>query len=92
MFSASNIILLVFLAVAGFFLVTEHRAHVIGVLPWLLVLACPLMHLFHGRRHRHGRHGDGHADSHAGCCGGEPRRASGMDTRGAHTHEKETLQ
>ena len=32
-----------FLIVAGFFLLTEHTAHVFGVLPWLLILACPLM-------------------------------------------------
>lgn len=44
-----------FLLVAGFFLWTEHRAHLLGVLPYLLVLACPLMHLFH--HHGHGRHG-----------------------------------
>ena len=35
-----------FLFVAGFFLLTEHRAHVLGVLPYLLLLACPLMHFF----------------------------------------------
>lgn len=46
-----------FLAVAAFFLWTEHRAHVMGLLPYLLLLACPLMHLFHhhGHGHRHGR-------------------------------------
>ncbi len=40
-----------FLGVAGFFLVTEHRAHLLGFLPFVLVLACPLMHLFHHRGH-----------------------------------------
>ena len=45
-----------FLIVAGFFLLTEHTAHVLGALPWLLVLACPLMHLFM----HHGHHGGGH--------------------------------
>lgn len=49
----SAAVLLVFAAIAGFFLFTEHRAHVFGVLPYLLLLACPLMHLFH----RHGGHG-----------------------------------
>ncbi len=49
----------VFLAIAAFFLWTEHRAHLLGVLPYLLVLACPLMHLFH---HRHG-HGHHHRDA-----------------------------
>ena len=45
-----------FLAIAGFFLWTEHRAHLLGALPFLLLLACPLLHFFH---HGHGRHGDG---------------------------------
>lgn len=58
-----------FLLVAGFFLWTEHRAHLLGALPYLLVLACPLMHLFH---HGHGQHGHRHGghrapmDSHKG--------------------------
>lgn len=41
----------VFLAVAGFFLWTEHRAHVLGALPYLIFLLCPLMHIFMHRRH-----------------------------------------
>jgi hypothetical protein len=46
--------LAVFLAIGLFFLVTEHRTHFFGALPYLLLLACPLMHLFmHGG---HGRH------------------------------------
>jgi hypothetical protein len=49
----SGITLLGFLAVALFFLLAEHTAHVMGALPFLLVLACPLMHLFHHRHHRH---------------------------------------
>jgi hypothetical protein len=44
-----------FLAIASFFLLTEHRAHFFGALPWLLLLACPFLHLF-----MHGRHGGGH--------------------------------
>lgn len=42
-----------FLAVAAFFLWTEHRAHLLGALPYLLILACPLMHLFMHGGHRH---------------------------------------
>ena len=49
-----------FLAVAAFFLLSEHRAHFLGILPYLLVLACPLMHFFH-----HGHHGP-HAHQDAG--------------------------
>ena len=39
-------------AVAVYFLLSEHRAHFFGALPFLLLLACPLMHLF-----MHGKHG-----------------------------------
>ena len=47
---------LAFALIGGFFLLAEHRAHVLPWLPWLLLAACPLMHLFmhHGhRRHDH---------------------------------------
>jgi len=47
----------VFAAVALFFLWQEHRAHWLGALPWLLLLACPLMHLLMHRRHG-GQHHD----------------------------------
>lgn len=46
-------ILIGFLLIAGYFLITEHRAHVIQYLPFLLLAACPLLHIFHG----HGGHG-----------------------------------
>lgn len=58
--SRAGLVTLGFLVIALFFLLTEHRAHVFGALPWLLILACPLMHLFMHRGHRHGgRHQHG---------------------------------
>ena len=52
--------LLVLGAVAAYFLLSEHRAHFFGALPFLLLLACPLMHMFmHGG---HGGHRGGHGD------------------------------
>lgn len=51
--SRLNWVLIGFLAIAGFFLLTEHKAHVLGALPYLLLLACPLMHLF--MHHDHGK-------------------------------------
>jgi hypothetical protein len=51
-------VLIGFIAIAGYFLLTEHRAHAIQFLPFLLVLACPLLHMFHGHG-SHGRHGHG---------------------------------
>ena len=47
----------VFLAIGAYFLWTEHQAHVIEFLPWLLILGCVGMHFFmHGG---HGGHGGG---------------------------------
>jgi cbb3-type cytochrome oxidase subunit 3 len=58
--SRTGLVFLGFLVIAGFYLMTEHTAHVFGVLPYLLFLLCPILHLFmHGR---HGNHG-GQADS-----------------------------
>lgn len=47
-----------FVLIAGYFLWTEHKAHILAFsawLPWLLLLLCPLMHLF--MHHGHGGHG-----------------------------------
>ena len=47
-----------FLIIAGALLFTEHRAHVLGLLIWLPLIACPLMHVFmHGGHGHHGSHG-----------------------------------
>lgn len=55
--SRAGLVAIGFLAIIGFLLFMEHRAHVLGALPYLLILACPLMHLFmHGS---HGGHGHG---------------------------------
>lgn len=50
--------------VVAFFLLREHWAHALGLAPYLLLLACPLLHLFHGHggHGRHAGHG-GHADA-----------------------------
>lgn len=52
-----------FLAVAGYLLISEHQAHFIQALPYLLLLACPLLHVFmhrghgdHQHREKGGRH------------------------------------
>jgi hypothetical protein len=42
--------------IALFYVVREHYTHALGLLPYLLLLLCPLMHLFghqhHGHHHR----------------------------------------
>jgi hypothetical protein len=47
-------------AIPLYFLLTEHQAHFIYALPFLLLLACPFMHIF--THHGQGGHGNGHGD------------------------------
>jgi hypothetical protein len=48
-------------AIAAFFLIGQHWVHLAGILPWFLILLCPLMHLFmHGG---HGGHNHDHDDT-----------------------------
>lgn len=71
------IALCAFLAITGFFLLTEHRAHLFGLLPYLLLLACPLLHLF-----LHGRHRSHEAPSRPG-----PESVHAADHAGGHRHD-----
>ncbi len=59
--SRTGIALLVFLGAAATLLAAEHWAHLVGTLPFLLLLACPLMHLFMHGGHGHGGHDHGDA-------------------------------
>ena len=71
--SRTTMVLLGLLVVAAFVLLAGQTDQVFALLPFLLILACPLMHLFmmHGG---HGSH-DQHADD-------DGRQASAVDTRG----------
>ena len=53
----------VMLAIAAFFLWSEHRAHLLGALPYVLLALCPLMHFFMHRGH--GKHVEEEHDRHA---------------------------
>ena len=46
------------LAGLGIYLFATHTGHILTALPYLLLLVCPLMHLFMhgGHGHHHGRH------------------------------------
>lgn len=64
------------LGIAAFFLMTEHRAHLIAGLWWLpvlLLLACPLIHMF-----GHGGHGGNHIH-HPDAAADLPSAATGTD-------------
>jgi len=43
---ASRIAFIGFAAIAASFLVLAHRAHLWGIVPFLLLAACPLLHMF----------------------------------------------
>ena len=43
--------------IAVFYLLREHWGHALGLWPYLILLACPLMHLMHGHgNHKHTGH------------------------------------
>lgn len=65
-----------FVAIAAYFVIAEHRAHVLPFLPFLLLAACPLLHLFHHRGHDHGNDEESRP-------GSTPPSSSGG---GAHQH------
>jgi hypothetical protein len=81
--SRSTWVLIGFLAVAAYFLFSEHRAHFISYLPFLLLAACPLMHLFHG----HGGHG-GHSAPRDDLSSDRPPPGSQRDQPAAGTHHR----
>lgn len=59
---------LVVLILVGVYLITEHTSHVLGLLPFGLLLLCPLLHLFmHGGHDDHDEHQPpGGGDAHDG--------------------------
>lgn len=63
-------------AVVAFYLLREHWSHVAGSAAYLLLLACPLMHLFghgHGQGHGHRR---GQGNHHGGSAGKSDQKNS----------------
>ena len=58
--SPAGIFMLVAGAVGIYYLLTEHLTHVTQAIPYLFLLACPLMHVF---GHSHGRHEGHHQDN-----------------------------
>jgi hypothetical protein len=76
--------LLVFAAIALFFLLTEHRAHTLGALPYLLLAASPFLHVFMHRGHGHsdGHDGKGPSDN----PGTGPEASQGRSRKAHHHH------
>lgn len=55
-FSSNGIAALLFIGAVTYFLLMEHRDHLFQALPFLIILLCPLMHLFMHGGHGHGGH------------------------------------
>ena len=61
-----NPLVLIGLVGIAYWLFTYHKEHLLGWLPYLIILACPLMHIFmHGDHGSHGGHGE-HGQHHEG--------------------------
>ena len=72
-FSRTFFVTIGVLLILGFLIYTGHSAHLLGALPYLLLMACPLMHFFmHGKHHHH--------DSGS--------NDNGNETQKAHNHDK----
>jgi hypothetical protein len=65
--SGSRLAFLALVLAGGYFLWAEHQAHLLAALPFLILLLCPLLHVF-----MHGGHG-GHRKS-GGTADHEPHR------------------
>jgi hypothetical protein len=61
----SKIAIGVLAAGAALYLLAGHEAHALVVLPYLLLLACPLMHLMMHRGHGGASHGSHRDEGHA---------------------------
>jgi hypothetical protein len=53
-------------AIALYFLWDEHRVHILSALPYVLLLSCPLIHIFMHGGHGHNHHNPTHHDSARG--------------------------
>lgn len=65
--SGKGLAALLLIAGASYFLLMEHRQHLFAALPYLILLLCPLMHLFMHRGHHHGHRGDGEVSGEQGA-------------------------
>lgn len=65
--SSKGLAALILIAGVSYFLLMEHHQHLFAALPYLILLLCPLMHLFMHRGHHHGHRGDGEVSGEQGA-------------------------
>lgn len=59
--TSQGLVALIFIGFVSYFLLIEHREHLFQWLPFLIILACPLMHIY-----MHGGHGEHSSHNHQG--------------------------
>ena len=69
LFSRKTWIVMAVVGVFGLiFLLRTHTSHVLSVIPYLILLLCPFMHIFmhknHGNKNDHGHHQEDGKNSH----------------------------
>ena len=62
-FNRTTVTVGAFLLFGGYLLWQEHSAHLWPYLPWLIFLACPLLHFFMHGGHGHGGHAPNQDDA-----------------------------
>lgn len=75
-FSRTGVATAVAVAILAFLIYRGHTAHLLGALPYLLILSCPLLHIF-----MHGGHGHHHG-------GQKPKSDEEDDTSGRPLEHK----
>jgi hypothetical protein len=68
-----NPLVLICIVALGYWIYTYHLEHAMGFLPYLILLLCPLMHIFMHKGHGHGGHG------HQGCDHDDHKKHEGGD-------------
>lgn len=73
--SSKGLAALILIAGVSYFLFIEHSQHLFALLPYLILMLCPLMHLLMHRGHHHG---------HRGGDEGRGEQRTGQGDREAH--------
>lgn len=82
LFSRAGIVTIGAVAILGFLVYEGHGAHLLGYAPFLLILACPLMHIF--MHHDHGGHEGHDHDSHESADNAPQNAAQSKDKTHKH--------
>ncbi|MEQ8956219.1 MAG: DUF2933 domain-containing protein [Pseudomonadales bacterium] len=77
------------IAIAAYVLITEHGAHLAPWLPFLILLLCPLMHIFmHGGHGGHESHHEKSDDSNQVKSGVDQAYIRGVEEGRRQAHRK----